>query len=66
MTEKRKKSLNHKQEVNKMTNLISFVMERLSDAREMRERQEQRFDEVEIVEDKVDGKNVWVVMCANN
>lgn len=49
-----------------MTNLISFVMERLSDAREMRERQTERFDEVEIIEDKIDGKDVWVVMCANN
>lgn len=49
-----------------MTNLLSFVMERLNDAREMRERQEQRFDSVEIKESKKEGTTVWVVECKNN
>lgn len=47
--------------------MMNFVMERLSSAREMRERQKERYDSVEIKESKnEEGTTVWVVECKNN
>lgn len=43
--------------------IVEFIMESYNKALEMAARQKERFDEVKLVDDEVDGKTVTKVIC---